>query len=231
MSARIDPDTKPVLVVATVTTGVLALASFALSFAGLVAVAAWAGVTTPLAWLVPVMIDGAIGVYTLAVLVQRARHESTRLAWSALALWTAVSVMGNAAHGYAPPEDVRRLVGMVVVGLAPIALLLAIHTIADLLVARPDAASERPDVPVVRIDPDALDRVRTQRPDARPVEVVRHTRRPAKRPTKRPARTPSDKADQARAMRAAGQSVRSIATALGLAPSTVYDLTRSEAAS
>ena len=234
MSARIDPDTRPVLVVATTSAVLLAGVSFALSFAGLVQLAAWGHVPARLSWCVPVMIDGAIAVYTLAVLVARARGERQWTAWAALTLWTLVSVGGNAAHGWEPDVVVQRLVGTVVVALAPVAVLLATHTIADLIVARParrpDAPSERPDMPLVMLGPDALDRVRSQRPDARSVEVVRHTRRPAKRPSKRPARTPSDKADQARAMRAAGQSVRSIATALDLAPSTVYDLTRQETA-
>jgi hypothetical protein len=146
--SRIDPDTRGVLIAATVSAALIAAVSFALSAAGLVQVAAWAHVPWCLRWGAPVMIDGAIAVYTLAVLVFRARGESTVVAWVSLALWTAVSVGGNAAHGWEPPALVQRAVGTVVVALAPVAVVLAVHTISDLIVARP-SKTEQPRTPGV----------------------------------------------------------------------------------
>jgi hypothetical protein len=222
VSARIDPDTRPVLVVATTSAVLLAAVSFALSFAGLVQLAAWGHVPGRLAWCVPVMIDGAIAVYTLAVLVARARGERQWTAWAALTLWTAVSVGGNAAHGWAPDDAVQRLVGTLVVALAPVAVLLATHTIADLIVARPAERTptpNAPDVVGVTFEPSAFDRVRA----ARTVEHITHTRRPVKR-------TPPDVVARARAMRSDGKSVRAVASALGIAPSTVHAYTRQEPA-
>lgn len=79
-SAWINPDSRPVLRIVVTVTMLLALVSFAVSFAGLVAVAEWAALPGWLAWALPVFIDGAIIVYTLAMLVFRARGSSTRFA-------------------------------------------------------------------------------------------------------------------------------------------------------
>ncbi|MCZ2261608.1 DUF2637 domain-containing protein [Isoptericola sp. QY 916] len=139
--SRINPDTLPVLVLAVLLTAGLAGVSFTISYAALREVSAWATVPTGLAWTVPVMLDAATVVYLLAVVVKRARHERATGAWAALVLWTAVSVTANAAHAYGVPDELQRLVGTVVAALAPIAVLLATHTIADLIVARTDATS------------------------------------------------------------------------------------------
>ncbi|MEU4386613.1 DUF2637 domain-containing protein [Promicromonospora sp. NPDC023805] len=124
------------IVVLTVLFGILiAAASFVLSFHGLRDVATWGRVPIQLAWLVPVMIDAAVLCYTLAWLVQRARRESTALSWFALVLMVAVSTLGNTLHGWEPSTEIQRIVGTAVVGLAPLAMLLASHTIAQLLTA------------------------------------------------------------------------------------------------
>lgn len=133
---RLNAD-RAAIVILTILFGVtIAGASFVLSFHGLRDVATWGRVPLWLAWLVPVMIDAAVLCYTLAWLVQRARRESTVLSWCALALFTAVSTLGNTLHGWDPPEAVQRTVGTAVVGLAPIAMLLATHTLAQLLTER-----------------------------------------------------------------------------------------------
>lgn len=133
--ARINPDTLPVLIVAVVLTTGLAASSFALTFAALLDVAGWANVNPALAWAVPVMLDAAIVVYTLAVLVHRARRERAITEWAALAGFTGVSVVANAAHAGAVPVEWQAIIGTVVAGLAPVAVLLATHTIARLIVA------------------------------------------------------------------------------------------------
>lgn len=133
---RLNAD-RAAIVILTILFGVtIAGASFVLSFHGLRDVATWGRVPLWLAWLVPVMIDAAVLCYTLAWLVQRARRESTVLSWCALALFTAVSTLGNTLHGWEPSELVQRVVGTAVVGLAPIAMLLATHTLAQLLTER-----------------------------------------------------------------------------------------------
>ena len=153
--AWINPDSRPVLRLVVTVTTLLALVSFAVSFAGLVAVAQWAAIPSWLAWALPVFIDGAIIVYTLAMLVFRARGASTAFAWSALLAFTGVSVAANAAHVYAEgdPSDWRTWVGASLAGLAPAGVAVATHTLAGLTVRPPitadDPSSEALEVPVV----------------------------------------------------------------------------------
>lgn len=138
MTARINPDTKPALLVAVALTSVLAAISFTLSFAGLSAIAPWAAVPARLAWAMPVFIDGAILVYTYAALAARARGEGQARAWTWLTLWTLVSVASNGAHAWdAGPGGWQGAVGTGLASLFPVGVLLATHTIADLIVARP----------------------------------------------------------------------------------------------
>lgn len=130
---RLNADRAPVVVLTILFGVTIAGASFVLSFNGLRDVATWGRVPVQLAWLVPVMIDAAVLCYTLAWLVQRARRESVWLSWCSLALFTAVSTLGNTLHGWEPSTAVQRIVGTAVVGLAPLAMLLATHTLAQLL--------------------------------------------------------------------------------------------------
>jgi len=222
VSARIDPDTRPVLVVATTSAVLLAAVSFALSFAGLVQLAAWGHVPTRLAWCVPVMIDGAIAVYTLAVLVARARGERQWTAWAALALWTAVSVGGNAAHGWEPTTVVQRLVGTVVVALAPVAVLLATHTIADLIVARPQARDEQPATPTVQLDRTRVDELAARRRAPKRTASV-HV------PTTRSKITPEHRARIVE-LKAQGMGIRAIGREVGLSHGSVCNVLKAAAA-
>ena len=138
-ASRIDPDTRAVVVTTVALVASLGAVSFAVSFAGLVAVAEWAELPHWLRWAVPVFVDGALLAYTLAILVQRARGESTRFSWAALATFTLVSVGANAAHvlGTGDVADWRTLVGAGLAALAPLGVLAATHTVADLAIARP----------------------------------------------------------------------------------------------
>lgn len=134
-SRRINPDTRPVLIVAASLTAVLGGVSFLLSYNGLTATAPWASIPTAQAWTIPVVIDGAILVYTLAVLIKRRRGESAGLYWGLLAAFTGVSVAGNAFHAWdASQQDSTGFAGAAIAGLAPLAVLAATHTLADLIV-------------------------------------------------------------------------------------------------
>ncbi|WP_159794429.1 DUF2637 domain-containing protein [Puerhibacterium puerhi] len=228
--ARINPDTLPVLALAVVLTAGLAAVSFLLSFAGLSAVSAWAAVPDGLTWAVPVMLDVAILVYTLAVLVHRARGERAAGAWAALALWTSVSVAANAAHAAGVPDTWQTAIGTVVAGLAPVAVLLATHTIARLVVAPAPAVHAAADGPVAVPDavPDADSAPKSdawtgtdagRAPDADPVEVRRH------RPSAARGRAAEHRADVL-AMRDDGLSIRQIAERVGLGKTTVAELLR-----
>ncbi|QCB93282.1 DUF2637 domain-containing protein [Cellulomonas shaoxiangyii] len=145
MTSRIDPDTRAVVVLTVALVATLGAVSFAVSFAGLVAVAEWAELPRWLRWAVPVFVDGALLAYTLAILVQRARGESTRFSWAALGTFTLVSVGANAAHvlGTGDVADWRTLVGAGLAALAPLGVLAATHTVADLAIARPGVVQVR----------------------------------------------------------------------------------------
>ncbi|GAB6938374.1 DUF2637 domain-containing protein [Isoptericola variabilis] len=236
--SRINPDTLPVLVLAVLLTAGLAAVSFAISYAALREVSAWAAVPVTLSWAVPVMLDAATVVYLLAVLVKRARGERARGAWAALALWTAVSVVANAAHAADVPEPWQRAIGTVVAALAPVAVLLAIHTIADLITARTDAASAtEPDTDTVAASAGTDDQADADTtPDstdadspsgttaAGPKDVRRHTS-----PRPRTRGRAVEHRDAILRLAAAGKSGYAIADEIGISKTAVYELLRREA--
>ncbi len=197
-AARLNPDTKPALLVAVVLTSGLAAISFTLSFAGLSAIAPWAAVPPHLAWALPVFIDGAILVYTYAALAARARGEGQGRAWTWLTLWTAVSVASNGSHAWdAGPGGWQGVLGSILAGLFPVGVLLATHTIADLIVARPE---------------DTVD-VDTVEPAA------------SEQPRGVPSLTDEQRAAIVE-LHAQGLSVRKVADVVGLSKSTVHNVTR-----
>lgn len=119
---------------------VLAVASFTLSFLGLIQAAGWAGIPEQLRWLVPIVVDATILVYAVAASVQRARGESTTLSWVAVGFFTAVSVAANAAHVLAPGGVFAPVNGTVVFGaflaaIMPVSLFFATETTVKLAVA------------------------------------------------------------------------------------------------
>lgn len=142
-TARIQPDSRPVLIVATVITALLAAVSFLLSFNGLAEAASWANVPAWLAWALPAYVDGAILVYTVAALVFRSRGDDARLEWAALGLFAALSVAANGVHAWTTaPAWLQVALGVTLAALAPVSVLLTTHTIAKLIVAPPGAAEE-----------------------------------------------------------------------------------------
>ncbi|ANJ25726.1 DUF2637 domain-containing protein [Agromyces aureus] len=195
---RINPDTRPVLVVAASLTAVLGGVSFLLSYNGLTATAPWASIPAGQAWTIPVVIDGAILVYTLAVLIKRRRGERAVLYWSLLAAFTAVSVAGNAFHAWdASAQDSTGMAGAAIAGLAPLAVLAATHTLADLIVEPAPARIAQPEV----------------RSDVTPIERADAMTLSEDEPVSR---------EQAVVTRArAGLSQRRIAAELGMSKSTV----------
>jgi hypothetical protein len=135
-----NADSRVMLVIAIGFTSVVGVTSFMLSYAGLGAAATWGHVPSWLAWAVPVTIDGSILVYTVAALVYRARGESARVAWASLAGFASLSVLANSVHAWdAAPDVVRTTIGVVIAGLAPVAVLLTTHTLVRLVVAPPAA--------------------------------------------------------------------------------------------
>jgi hypothetical protein len=199
--ARLDPDTLPSLIVAVALTATLGAVSFTLSYTGLVQVAAWASVPSYLAWTVPVTIDASILVYTLAVFIFRARGEPTARAWTSLVLFTAVSVAANAAHAWdAGARDWHGWAGAAIAGLAPVSVLLTTHTLAELVVAKPE---QRLAVPVAAA-------VSVREPVS--TAVVERTTEDVPAP---------DVDTRIRDLRSQGETLHAIAQSVGLSKSTV----------
>jgi hypothetical protein len=158
---RIAADSRPVLAFTVVLTLAVALASFALSFASLRDAALWGRVPEGLAFLVPVVIDASVLVYGLVALVLRARGRSSAWAWTLMFFFTVVSIGANAAHAYDVGPELRTVVGVVLVALAPLSVLTSTHALASLVVADvpatvPDVVPEPAPVPVaVDVAPEA----------------------------------------------------------------------------
>lgn len=184
-AVRIAADSRPVLVFTVVLTVAVALASFALSFASLRDAALWGRVPESLAFLVPVVIDASVLVYGLVALVLRARGTSSAWAWTLMLGFTVVSIGANAAHAYDVGPELRTIVGVVLVALAPLSVLTSTHALASLVVAH---------TPAVELEPaPAVEPVTTPEPapaaiePAAPVDVA-----PAPAPTPaEPERTPA----------------------------------------
>ncbi|WP_422759070.1 DUF2637 domain-containing protein [Paenarthrobacter sp. C1] len=140
MTSRIEPDSRTMVLLSLTLVGVLAAASFTLSFLGLIQAAAWAGIPEMLRWLVPIVVDATILVYAVAASVQRARGESTTLSWMAIGFFTLVSVLANGAHVLAPNGVVSEVNSTVIFGaflaaIMPVSLFFATETTVNLVVA------------------------------------------------------------------------------------------------
>ncbi|MFC9352826.1 DUF2637 domain-containing protein [Arthrobacter sp. NPDC057013] len=139
MSSRFEADGPEMTFAAMALVAVLAIASFSLSFLGLIQAAAWAGVGENLRWLVPIVIDSTILVYAVSATVQRARGENTAMSWLAVGFFTAVSVASNTSHVLAPtgaaqPLSPALVLGSLVAGIMPVSLFFATHTAVNLIV-------------------------------------------------------------------------------------------------
>lgn len=138
-STRIDPDTRWVQWTVVGLVSLLGLTSFIVSFRALYDVAAWAGLGTSIQWAVPVFIDGAILTYAVAVLVHRSRGEATWPSWVSLAVFTAMSIVANAAHAVSVAQEFwwQTVVGAFIAALAPLGVFAATEQMARLVVLRP----------------------------------------------------------------------------------------------
>lgn len=189
---RIAADSRPVLAFTVVLTLAVALASFALSFASLRDAALWGRVPESLAFLVPVVIDASVLVYGLVALVLRARGRSSAWAWTLMFGFTVVSIGANAAHAYDVGPELRTIVGVVLVALAPLSVLTSTHALASLVVADVSAA-----VPAVAPEPEPVPVAVVPEPapaviePAVPVEPSASEAPPAESPVAVPASNPA----------------------------------------
>lgn len=100
---RLQADGRPIILTVLWLTGILALASFAAGTPGLIAVGRWAQIG-PMAYLVPVLLDGGILIMALVATVRRSRGESGVFAWSVLGALTLASMGAQIAHVLSEPS-------------------------------------------------------------------------------------------------------------------------------
>jgi lipase chaperone LimK len=135
-SARINPDSIPVLAVAVSLVGVLMISSFIVSFSGLYDASEWTGLPEYFRWLPALFIDAAILAYTIALIVFKARGESVWRTVVGLVGFAAISVIANVSHTLAYWDgdlvDYRAWVGVAITASAPIAVLLAAEEMSRL---------------------------------------------------------------------------------------------------
>jgi hypothetical protein len=135
-SARINPDSIPVLATAVALVGLLMVSSFIVSFSGLYDASEWTGLPENFRWLPALFIDAAILAYTIALIVFKARGESVWRTVLALVGFASISVIANVAHTLSYWDgnlvDFRAWVGVAITASAPIAVLLAAEEISRL---------------------------------------------------------------------------------------------------
>lgn len=100
----------------------LAVGAFVLSYAALWDTALSYGVPSALAWLWPLLVDGAIVVFSLAVVRNGLLGEKTVWPWALVILFTVGTIVLNGIHSDG------RYVSIAVAVVAPIALVLAFET-------------------------------------------------------------------------------------------------------
>lgn len=213
---RIRPDSPTLATTALVLTGIVAASSFTVSFTGLMAAAAWAGLPQLLRPAVPVVVDSSILVFTVAAVVQRSRGESTRLAWSAVAFFTSLSVLVNAVHAHTGTTLARpaeAIIGIVLAGVMPIACFIATHTITDLLVSPPQGSLRQRQ---------RAERLRQQHAQTPPAgKLIDAARQLPPAADSQPAARNRVSAEQVHRLAGLGRSQRAIAQELGTSKSTV----------
>ena len=112
---------------------------------GLYAAGIWAGAPR-LAGCVPAVIDGFIIVSSLIAIYKRSVGDSTFAAWSAVGIYTFISVAANALHPLigeaAEFAHLRVIVGAGVAALMPFSILMATHLASSIIVDKPEKVRE-----------------------------------------------------------------------------------------
>ena len=127
----------------------LAALAFVLSFSSLRDLAASAGVAPHLTWLWPLVVDGNIVINTVAGMVLRPRgRRVTWYPWTALIVFAAISVTGNALHAGATTGRAELGVGVAAAVSAVPALALLQSTHLFVLMLSPGSRrAEQPAAP------------------------------------------------------------------------------------
>lgn len=118
----------------------LAIGAFALSYNALYGVASSHGIPGKLAYVWPLLIDGAIVVFSISVVRASLLREKAWWPWLLVIVFTAGTVFFNILHFV--PVDYPLLVSIAIAIIAPVGLVLAFETVMGMLksnVARKEA--------------------------------------------------------------------------------------------
>jgi len=124
--------------------GVVALCAFALSFNSMAAVALWAMFPQPLNYLVPVVLDLSIVMFTATAWRQEAIGQSTTLAWFFTALFTGLSAAGNFLHVFVEstlPLPIK-ICGAALSALMPLVIFAVTHIVGRVFLRRQPGTEE-----------------------------------------------------------------------------------------
>lgn len=105
----------------------LAIGAFVLSYVALWDIAIKHGLPKTLAWIWPLLIDGSIVVFSIAVIRAALHGEGERWPWSLIIVFTVATIAFNALHSNQIPVATK-YVSIVVFIVPPIALVLAFET-------------------------------------------------------------------------------------------------------
>ena len=138
---RINPDSRPVLLLAVGLVMVLMVSSFVVSFFGIWSISAeTTNIPDPISWIPALFLDAAILAYTISYFVFQARGESVIRTRLALWVFALLSVAANVVDTFRifTPETpwYEMAVGIGITGSAPIAVVLASEEIARLAFQR-----------------------------------------------------------------------------------------------
>lgn len=228
-TARLDVDRPAIGRTVSLALGVLASIAFAAGYPSLAEVARWSGMADWSAWTIPAVVDLGMVVLGLSAMVQRARHESAVLLWSATAALVSISIAAQVAHAMTS-ATVTGWVLAVAVAVActpPATTLVAAEAALRLVVATP--VPRRPRRPAPSTVPTPLPPATAQAApvtssQAGPQDRSGTFEEPATAEPDRPARTAADRDSvirEARELIAAGQSTRQAAEALGVSRSSL----------
>lgn len=103
--------------------GAIALIAFILSFDAIMHLAISVGVSERLAWMVPLIVDGSMTVFSVSVMRSTLAGEKTWQGWMLIVAFTAVSVWFNIEHSNGS------LFGIAIAALAPLALFATFETL------------------------------------------------------------------------------------------------------
>lgn len=229
LAVKINADSRWIVYPVVALVAGLIVTNMIASYNGLLAVSVWAHYPDGLRWTTPVMLDGAIVVYSAALLIRRARGERTRLAWAGIIGGTALSAAANGAHVVLEgvPDAAWMLgVGAAVASLAPVAGALALHQLTDLAIASPDdelAPSRRTSRRATRIAAQQTAFTTCSTSPADPTPSAPSTVPPPARAPRGGSSAGRDREEQRAEFvghLATGMSVRAAGAACGLAPST-----------